>query len=67
MQRVCVCERSAFGIRCIEREGKRERGKKKGKWGGEEKGGKKRRGKIDIAVVGRFSLMPSVVIARGIF
>ena len=31
LQRVCVYERSTVGIRCIEREGKRGRGKKKGK------------------------------------
>ena len=29
LQCVCVCERSTVGIRCIEREGKRGRGKKK--------------------------------------
>ena len=42
LQRVCVCERSTIGIRCIEREGQRERGKKKGKW-------EKKKGEIDIA------------------
>ena len=67
LQRVCVCERSTVGIRCIEREGKRGRGKKKGKWGKRRGGWEKKKEKIDVAVLGRFSLMPSVVIARDIF
>ena len=33
----------------------------------EREGWEKKKGKIDIAVLGRFSLMPSVVIARDIF
>ena len=47
-------------------EEKRGRGKKKGKWEKKRRVGKKK-GKIDIAVLGRFSLMSSVVIARDIF
>ena len=41
------------------------KGKEKGKVGEKGEGWEKKKGKIDIAVLGRFPLMPSIVIARG--
>ena len=68
LQCVCVCERSTVGIRCIEREEKKgEGGRKRESEKKREEGGEKRRGKMNVTVLGRFSLMPSVVIARGVF
>jgi len=46
---------------------KKRKGEEKGKVGGGRGGWGKKKGKIDIAVLGHFSLMPNVVIARDIF